>query len=159
MQATWPPCLKGAGFFNRRRLKKIGGFFYNYRCVQRKGCRGVSVRLHEKKIVFMYPHFFDWRKETAVPAKETPFYPCVAPARRGKLRLLVFYKNKTPKSLRCRSSPQKTAFFGDPIFPPYQGDKGHHRTHCDSESTPSPLGVGNGFQFTSFARLCLRAAT
>ena len=28
----------------------------------------------------MYPHFFDWRKETAVPAKETPFYPCVAPA-------------------------------------------------------------------------------
>jgi len=72
----------------------------------------------------MYPHFFDWRKETAVPAKETPFYPCVAPARRGKLRLLVFYKNKTPKSLRCRSSPQKTTFFGDPIFPPYQGDSG-----------------------------------
>ena len=23
----------------------------------------------------MYPHFFDWRKETAVPAKETPFTP------------------------------------------------------------------------------------
>ena len=71
----------------------------------------------------MYPHFFDWRKETAVPVKETPFYPCVAPA---------------------------TAV-------PFKGDKRHHRTHCDSESPPSPLGVGNGFQFTSFARLCLRA--
>ncbi|MBQ2794387.1 MAG: hypothetical protein IJF04_00025 [Oscillospiraceae bacterium] len=26
-----PHCLKGAGFFNRLRLKKTGGFFYNYR--------------------------------------------------------------------------------------------------------------------------------
>ncbi|MBQ2998252.1 MAG: hypothetical protein IJD62_04515, partial [Oscillospiraceae bacterium] len=68
----------------------------------------------------MYPNFFDWRNETAVPVKETPFYPCVAPA---------------------------TAV-------PFKGDKRHHRTHCDSESPPSPLGVGNGFHFTSFARLC-----
>ncbi|MBQ2861200.1 MAG: hypothetical protein IJE83_00260, partial [Oscillospiraceae bacterium] len=34
----------------------------------------------KKELFVMYPHFFDWRKETAVPVKETPFYPCVAPA-------------------------------------------------------------------------------
>ncbi|MBQ6802949.1 MAG: hypothetical protein IJP05_07775, partial [Oscillospiraceae bacterium] len=88
-----------------------------------KGLARPSEKGRDREIVLiMYPHFFDWRKETAVPVKETPFYPCVAPA---------------------------TAV-------PYQGDKRHHRTHCDSESPPSPLGVGNGFQFTSFARLYLQ---
>jgi len=53
--------------------------------------------------------------------------------------------------------PEKKSFipllFAPANAVPLEGTKTLHRKNCDSDSPPSPLGVGNGFQFAFFTRL------